>query len=245
MWKKCNQLKVFVTGCSRGLGLAIVRDSLVNGCEVFGCARTESDEVGSLTESFRERFHFFKTDLSKPEFIDDLHRHVPVMDGLDVVVFNAAVGTDGLLASMGSNEIRESVGMNLISPMLLAREAIKGMLLRGGGKLIFISSVAAKHGFRGLSVYSAAKAGLLGFSKTLAREYGSKGIRSNVIMPGFLETEMSSTIGSQQLESVKRRIPVGRLGQAEDVVGMVRFLMSPEADYVNGGEFIIDGGMGS
>ena len=217
----------------------------MNGCEVFGCARTESQEVGRLNERFSGRFHFFKTDLSKPEFIDDVHDSVPVMDGLDIVVFNAAVGTDGLLAAMGSDEIRESVGMNLISPMLLAREVVKGMLLKGGGQLIFISSVAARHGFRGLSVYSAAKAGLLGFSRSLAREYGSRGIRSNVIMPGFLETEMSSTIGSRQLDSVKRRIPLGRLGQSEDVVGMVRFLMSPEAAYVNGSEFVVDGGMGT
>ncbi len=238
-------MKVFVTGCSRGLGLAVAVDCLENGHVVYGCARRESQAAAELLKQHPGRFHFFTTDLSDPGFLTDVHRSVPVLDGLGAVVFNAAVGTDGLLASMSSEVIRESVGMNLISPMILAREAIKGMLLNGGGRLIFISSVAARHGFRGLSVYSAAKAGLLGFSRTLAREYGSRGIRSNVVMPGFLETEMSSTIEPRQLESVRRRIPTGRLGQAGDVVGMVRYLMSPEADYVNGAEFVVDGGMGS
>src|SRR5690606_6564358 len=132
----------------------------------------------------------------------------------------------------------------LTSVMLLAREVIKGMLARGrGGSLVFISSIAARTGLSGLSVYSATKGGLLAFSRALSREYGARGIRSNCVLPGFLETEMSATLSEEARERLKRRTPLHRLGQAEDVAGLVFFLLSDDARHITGGEYVVDGGM--
>ena len=237
--------KILITGCSRGLGLTLAESFLGEGNEVFGCARNQTDGVRELIKKYGDRFHFFEVDLSQDGFLDVMHTHVPILDGLDCCVFNAAAGVDGLLASMSESDMRQAIELNLISPMLLAREVVKGMLIQGGGNLIFISSIAAKIGFKGLSVYSATKSAITGFSKTLAREYGAKGIRSNVVLPGFLETEMSGGLQNKQIESIKRRIPVGLLGQTSDVVGVVEFLMSEDANYVNGTEIVVDGGMSS
>lgn len=237
--------RILVTGCSRGLGFAIAADFLAAGHRVYGCARHHSVGVNQLEMLGGERFQFSHCDFGDSDAMAGLCRTFPILDGMDVVVFNAAVGTEGILATMKESDLRHSMDVNLISPMILAREVIKGMLILGRGRLIFISSVAARTGFRGLSVYASAKAGLLGFSKSLAREYGARGIRSNVILPGFIETDMSAGLHGCQLESIQRRIPLGRLGQSGDVVGLVRFLASSEADYINGAEFTLDGGMTS
>jgi len=120
---------------------------------------------------------------------------------------------------------------------------VKGMLGSGrGGSVVFISSVAARTGFSGLSVYGATKGALVSFSKALAREYGRKGIRSNCVLPGFLDTEMSASLGEDQRKRLVRRAALGRLGQVEDVTGAVRFLLSDEAGYVTGTEVVVDGG---
>ena len=127
--------------------------------------------------------------------------------------------------------------------MLLAREAIKGMLTHGGGSLIFIASVAARTGFSGLAVYGAAKGGLVSFSRALAREYGKRGIRSNAVLPGFLETEMSQSLPVAKRDRIVGRTALKRLGAAHDVAGVVTFLLSEQARYVTGTEIVVDGGL--
>jgi len=238
-------LKVFITGVSRGLGLEISKSYLESGHTVFGCARQLTSKVSELQAEYSGSFHFFETDLSNQDSLETIHKNVPLIEGLDACILNAAIGVDGLLATMSEDVIRQGIEVNLTSNILLAREAVKGMLLRQTGNLVFISSVAAQTGFKGLSVYSATKSAILGFSKTIAREYGSKGIRSNVVMPGFLETDMSSGLENDQMEAIRRRIPLKRLGTPKDIVGLITFLTSEKADYITGGEFIIDGGMSS
>jgi 3-oxoacyl-[acyl-carrier protein] reductase len=115
-------------------------------------------------------------------------------------------------------------------------------MLARGGSLVFVSSVAARTGFSGLSVYAATKGALVSFSKVLAREYGGRGIRSNCVLPGFLETDMSATLSVEQRERLRRRSPLGRLGAVGDVVGAVRYLLSDEARFVTGTELVVDGG---
>jgi 3-oxoacyl-[acyl-carrier protein] reductase len=163
---------------------------------------------------------------------------------MDAFIANAAIGTEGLLTLTSESDLRGCVELNLTSVMLLAREILKGMLARGsGGSLLFISSIAARTGFPGLSVYGATKGALLAFSRALAREYGGRGIRSNCVLPGFLETEMSATLPETARDRLKRRTPLNRLGQVEDVAGLVSFLLSDEARHVTGSEYIVDGGM--
>ena len=126
--------------------------------------------------------------------------------------------------------------------LFLAREVIKGMLERGGS-LVFISSVAARTGFSGLAVYSATKGALVSLSRAIAREYGERGIRSNCILPGFLETDMNQDVDAETRARLARRTALKRLGQPEDVVGCVSFLISDAARYLTGAEIVVDGGM--
>jgi 3-oxoacyl-[acyl-carrier protein] reductase len=181
-------------------------------------------------------------DLSRSEDLSRVVQEARLLDGVDGFVANAALGTEGLLTLTSERALRECVEVNLVSVMLLAREVVKGMLGRGGS-LVFVSSVAATTGMSGLSVYSATKGGLVSFSRSLAREYGERGIRSNCVLPGFLETEMSASLGVDERERVARRTALKRLGQPEDVVGAVTFLLSDASRYVTGTELVVDGGL--
>jgi 3-oxoacyl-[acyl-carrier protein] reductase len=234
--------KVLVTGGSRGLGAEICRALLDEGRRVIACARAESPEVRRLARVYGERFEFVACDLAKPGHTKRLAKAARVLDGIDAFVANAGVAVDGLLTLSAEEKIRACLEVNLVSTMLLARECIKGML-KSGGSLVFVSSVAARTGLAGLSVYGATKAGLIGFSRSLAREYGARGIRSNCVLPGFLETEMSATLSEERRQSVTRRTALGRLGQGQDVVGAICFLLSDEARYITGTELVVDGGM--
>lgn len=182
-------------------------------------------------------------DFSDPDAPTSLAKSARLLDGLHGLVLNAAIGTDGLLTLTSESELRECVQVNLIAPMLLARQAIKGMLANGGGTLVFISSVAARVGFSGLSVYGATKGGLVSFSRAIAREYGERGIRSIAVLPGFLETEMSARLEPGDRKRIERRTALKRLGTVEDVAGVVRFLLSEDARYITGTEIVADGGL--
>jgi 3-oxoacyl-[acyl-carrier protein] reductase len=163
---------------------------------------------------------------------------------LDGFVANAAVGLDGMLTMTAEADLRRCVELNLVAPMLLAREVIKGMLAAGrAGSLVFVSSVAARTGFTGLSVYGATKGGLVAFARSLAREYGERGIRANSVLPGFLATEMTAGLDQGRRSAIVRRTALKRLGETGDVAGAVAFLLSDEASYVTGTEIVIDGGM--
>ena len=234
--------KILVTGGSRGLGLAICRRMLADGWHVLTVSRRATPELEKLVEESGGRLEYFSHDLAAPGAVAELAGEARLLDGVDGFVANAAVGTEGLLTLLGEEAVRRTVDVNLTATMLLAREVLKGMLVRGCGSLVFVSSVAARTGFSGLSVYGATKGALVSFSKALAREYGRKGIRSNCVLPGFLETEMSASLGEEQRKRVARRSALGRLGQVEDVSGVVRFLLSEEARYITGTEVVVDGG---
>ncbi len=234
--------RVLVTGGSRGLGLAICQRMLREGWEVITTSRRPTPEIEALVREHPGRCEYLLADVAKAEDRDRLCAAARVLDGLDGFVANAAIGTEGLLTLMPEPSVRECVEVNLLSTILLTRQVVKGMLSRGGS-LVFVSSVAARTGFSGLSVYAATKGALASFSRALAREYGERGVRANCILPGFLETDMSATLSAEQQERVRRRTALRRLGRVEDVVGAVRFLLSDEAQYVTGSEWTIDGGL--
>lgn len=234
--------RVLVTGGSRGLGLAICRRLLGEGWHVITAARRVTPELESALAQFSERLEFHAVDFANPKAVEILAHKARLLDGIDGFVANAAVGTEGLLTLTSGSAIRDTMEVNLVAPMLLARETVKGMLITGGS-LIFISSVAATTGLSGLSVYSASKGALVSFSRALAREYGERGIRSNCILPGFLTTEMSAGLAPDQRERVQRRTALKRLGTAEEVTGAVSFLLSEDARYITGTELVVDGGL--
>ncbi|MEK7674965.1 MAG: SDR family oxidoreductase [Verrucomicrobiota bacterium] len=234
--------RVLITGGSRGLGLAICRRLLTEGYHVVTASRRLSPELAELRHQHSDRLEFYAVDFADKDAAAQLSLSARLLEGVDAFVANAAIGTEGLLTLTSNSAVEECIQVNLAAPILLAREVIKGMLTRGGS-LVFISSVAAKTGFAGLSVYAATKGALVSFSRSLAREYGERGIRSNCILPGFLETEMSQSLGEEDRVRLRQRIALKRLGQVQDVVGCVSFLISDEARYVTGTEVVIDGGL--
>jgi len=235
---------MIITGGSRGLGLAMARRFLADGWHVVAVARAETAEVRDLASSWSGSFRFVACDLSDAGAgVGRLSAEANLLEGYDACIFNAAVGLDGLLTLTSEDALRNAVELNLVAPMLLAREVVKGMLRRHrGGSLVFVSSIAARTGLAGLSVYGATKGGLLSFSRSLAREYGPRGIRSNCVLPGFLDTAMTASLGGEARERLVRRTPLARLGEPEDVVGAVAYLLSDDARHVTGAELVVDGG---
>ena len=224
------------------MGLAICRRLVADGWHVVTASRHKSSELASLLDASNGRVEHYTVDFAQRQAVSLLCEQAKLLDGVDGFVANAAVATEGLLTLASQTAIEDCLRVNLLASILLARAVIKGMLKRGGS-LVFISSVAARIGLSGLTTYSATKGGLLSFSKALAREYGGRGIRSNVILPGFLETEMSRSLSKADQTRAIRRTALKRLGRVDDVVGCVGFLLSEEASYITGGEFVIDGGL--
>ena len=236
--------RVFITGVSRGLGLVMAAGLLEDGWNVVGTARRRSVDVERLEAKYPHQFQFHPADLGQAGDVESLIEVTRILDGYQAFISNAGVGVDGLLTLQSPEAIREGLEVNLMAPILLARAAVKGMLERGG-VLVFIASIAARTGFSGLSTYAAAKAGLVGFSRSVAREYGSRNIRSNCILPGFLETEMTGGLDEGRRGQLRRRTPLGRLGRPEDVMGVVRLLVSDAGQHISGTEIVVDGGMGA
>ncbi|MHB8524397.1 MAG: SDR family NAD(P)-dependent oxidoreductase [Limisphaerales bacterium] len=233
--------RILVTGGTRGLGLAVCHRLLAQGYRVAATARRLSPELSELLEQSKGRLEFFAADLTKENAVPRLAKVARLLEGLDGLVANAGMGADALLTLTPDRPIRECIQVNLVAPIILAREVIKGMLGHGGS-LVFVSSVAARTGLPGLSVYAASKGGLIAFSRTIAREYGKWGIRSNCVLPGFLDTEMTASLDSQSRRRILKRTALTRLGHPIDVVGAICFLLSDDSRYITGTEMMVDGG---
>lgn len=231
--------RAFLTGGSRGLGLTLCQNLLNEGWQVATVSRAMSPELETLLAR-NDRLQYLPLDLANRDEVDAFCQSDFLSD-LDAFISNAAVGLEGLLTLTPPAEIERCIQVNLTAPIILAREAVKGMLNRGGS-LVFISSVAANNGLAGLSTYSATKGALISFSKAIAREYGERGIRANCILPGFLDTEMSRSLPATERARVERRSALKRLGQPDDVVGAVQFLLSEQARFITGTEIVVDGG---
>jgi len=234
--------RILVTGGSRGLGLAICRTLAQAGYKVVTVSRNGSPELSQAISNFPGKIESHHADLSDTKNLRKLYRDWQGAEGFDGFVANAAIGTEGLLTLTSAEKIESCIQLNLTSVILLTREIVKGMLARGGS-LIFVASITAVRGYSGLSVYSATKGALLSFSRSLAREYGPRSIRSNCVLPGFLETEMTQGLPVEDKQRIARRTSLQRLGQPPDVTGTVKFLLSDEAQYITGAEFVVDGGL--
>ncbi len=227
--------RVMITGTSRGLGRAIALD-LSQDHQVVGIAR--GPWQGDVPDRYE---HIDGVDLGAAELPQDL---VPRIRECDVLVNNAAIAFDGILATQSSESIRALLDVNLFGVINLSKLFIREKLAsRRPGIIVNIGSVVAERGYKGLAVYSATKGALTSMTQALAREMGSKGFRINIVHPGFLETDMSHGLDERQREQIIRRTPLGRLGVAEDVVPLIRFLISPGAQFITGQEFVVDGGL--
>jgi len=234
---------VVVTGASRGLGLAVAQRLAGDGFRVVAVARTRGDGLGDLQERHgADRVAFVAHDLAVPAGVPDLARclvrdHGPVW----ALVNNAGLGTDGVLATMHAADIDRLLAVNLHAPMLLTKHLCRGMLERREGRIVNVSSIVARTGFSGLSVYGATKAGLEGFTRSLARELGRAGVTVNAVAPGFLATDMTAGLAGDQLDRVRRRAPLG-LPLVADAAAAVAWLLGPDAARVTGSVVTVDGG---
>lgn len=234
---------VIVTGASKGLGLAICRQALISGFVVVALARTLSKELEDMTTASDERCYYLRADLSDLGHIPALCRQIVKTFGRPYgLINNAAAGHDGVLATMPNGEIDHLMRLNVQSPMLLTKYLLRSMLLNRKGRIINISSIIAKTGFNGLSVYAATKAALEGFSKSLAREVGKAGITVNCVAPGYMQTDMTGDLQGEKLAAIKRRSPLGKLATVEDAAAMVIFLLSEQASSITGTVMTVDAG---
>lgn len=236
--------KVLVTGASRGIGQAIAIALARAGGEVTGTATSEAG-AARIEAQLREagvEGHGCVLDISDADSVMALVEALG--DGMpDVLVNNAGITRDNLLLRMKPEEWETVIQTNLTGVFRLTRSALRPMIKRRWGRIINIGSVVADIGNPGQANYCAAKAGLEGFTRSLAKEVAARGITANVVAPGFIETDMTRNLAEAQREALAGQIPAGRLGTPEDVAGLVAFLASDAASYVTGQTLHVNGGM--
>jgi 3-oxoacyl-[acyl-carrier protein] reductase len=235
---------IVVTGASRGLGLSMARVLAAAGYSVIGVARTESAELTQLMgNAGAGRVHFRALDLFEtaaiPSFVKGLRREFGSLYGL---VNNAGIGTGGLLANMQDAQIEKMVRLNTIAPVLLTKYVVRSMMADGAGRIINVSSIVTFTGYTGLAVYSATKASLVGFTRSLAREVGKVGITVNAVAPGFVDTHMTEGLDEEARARIVRRSALGRLVSADDIAHAVEFLLSEKAGNITGTVLTVDAG---
>jgi 3-oxoacyl-[acyl-carrier protein] reductase len=235
-----------VTGASQGLGRAIAETLAANGAAVALVARSAAKlaTVAAGIRSAGGRAEEFTCDVSKPEeVLATVEAVVAKLGRLDVLVNNAGVTRDTLLPRMGDEEWDEVLLTNLRGPFLFTRAASRPMMQQRYGRIINVASVSGMIGNAGQANYSASKAGLIGFTKTVSKELAGRKITVNAVAPGFIASDMTAALGPALLDEVKKRVPVKRLGEAWEIAEAVLFLASPSSGYVNGQVIVVDGGL--
>ena len=233
-----------VTGATGGIGGAIARSLHAQGATVV-LSGTREAVLADLAKELGERAFFAAANLSDAESVDGLVARAEEAAGgpLDILVANAGITKDGLLMRMKDEDFQSVIQINLESYFRLTRAAVKGMMKRRSGRIIGVTSVVGVTGNPGQTNYSASKAGMIGFSKSLAQEVGSRGITVNCIAPGFIASPMTDVLNDQQREAILTKIPSGRLGTGEEIAAAAVYLSSNEAAYVTGQTLHVNGGM--
>jgi 3-oxoacyl-[acyl-carrier protein] reductase len=231
--------RALVTGGSRGIGLAIVQELARAGAEVVIGYRSGADEASALADEVGGRA--VQADIASPE---EAARLVEGAGDLDILVNNAGLTRDGLLARMSDEDWREVIETNLSSVFYTCRAVTRPMMRKRAGAIVNVSSIVGLHGNFGQTNYAASKAGIIGFTKSLARELGSRGVRANVVAPGYVKTRLTDVLPEEATSLMLTNTPLGRLGDPEDVAGAVRFLCSDEAAFITGDVLLVDGGLG-
>ncbi len=235
-----------VTGASRGIGRAIALQLARQGAQVVGTATSEAGaaSIGEYLSSAGLKGRGLVLDVSNAASVDACFKDLDAREGTpSILVNNAGVTRDGLLMRMSAEDWQAVLETDLSSVYRTCKAVMRGMMKARHGRIINIASVIAVMGNAGQSNYAAAKAGMIGFSKSLAREVGSRGITVNVVAPGFIVTDMTDALSEDSRNALLAQVPLGRLGSADDVAHAVAFLASKEAGYITGETIHVNGGM--
>jgi 3-oxoacyl-[acyl-carrier protein] reductase len=228
-----------VTGASKGIGRAIAAELARAGASVVVGYRSGKDEAEALAAEIGGRA--VQADVSNPE---EAARLVEEAGDVDVLVNNAGLTRDGLLARMSDEDWRVVMETNLSSVFYTCRAVTRPMMKKRAGSIVNISSVVGVHGNWGQTNYAASKAGIIGFTKSIARELGSRNVRANVVAPGYVKTQLTEVLPEEATAAMLQNTPLARLGEPQDVAGAVRFLCSDEASFITGEVLLVDGGLG-
>ncbi len=227
---------VLVTGGNRGIGFAIAQKLRAAGDTVIVTSRS-GEPISGLNG--------VKCDVSDTNSVETAFTEIEEKFGfVEVLIANAGITRDGLIMRMSDTDIDEVINTNLFGAIRVARRATKNMLKARYGRIIFISSVVGLMGSAGQVNYAAAKAGLVGVARSLARELGSRGVTANVIAPGFVDTDMTADLSAERKQEILANVPLGRYASADEIAEVVKFIASNEAGYVSGAVIPVDGGLG-
>lgn len=241
-----NDQITVVTGSTRGIGKAVAESFAEAGATVIITGRSEETVARTVKELTEKGWEAdgFACDVSD---MDDVEKTVnKILDkykGVDILVNNAGITRDNLLLRMSETDWNDVININLKGVFHFTKAVSKTMLKARKGKIINIASIIGITGNAGQSNYAASKAGIIGFTKSVARELASRGITANAVAPGYIQTDMTGELSEKAREDILKSIPLGRLGQASDVAGTCLFLASKEADYITGQTIVVDGGM--
>jgi 3-oxoacyl-[acyl-carrier protein] reductase len=244
--EKLKDKVAVVTGGNRGIGKAVALELAKNGASVAICGTNEETLKGTATEIEKLGVKCLaqKVDVSKETEVEVFSKAVLESFGkLDILVNNAGITKDNLLLRMGAQEWDDVIQVNLKSAFLMTKVFVKPMMKARQGRIVNMTSIVGVRGNAGQANYAASKAGLIGLTKTTAREFASRNITCNAVAPGFIQTDMTNALGDKAKEELLKEIPLGYLGEPKDIAGVVLFLASEEARYITGQVICVDGGM--
>lgn len=237
----------FVTGATRGIGKATAKLLLQNDIKVIiGYAHSDklAEEIVKNASENGKQAIAAKIDLSDAASIEkSLKELIDKVGTIDYLVNNAGIAEDGLLLVSSSDKITGTINTNLVASMTVTKFVLRGMIKKRFGSIVNMSSIVGEDGNAGQTAYAASKAGIIGFTRSLAKEVASRNIRVNAIAPGFIQTDMTGVLSENDKNKIANRIPLNRLGKPEDVANLALFLLSEEANYITGNTIRIDGGL--
>jgi 3-oxoacyl-[acyl-carrier protein] reductase len=234
-----------ITGGARGIGKETAQKFLQEGAKVVICDRDRSAGMAVLEEfGDKNRVEFFEVDVTNTEQIEEMVQStIDTYGRIDILINNAGITIDGFLTKMNEADWEKVIAVNLSGVFKFTKAVIPVMIEQGSGAIINASSVVGLYGNIGQTNYAATKAGVIGLTKSWAKEFGPKGIRVNAIAPGFIETDMTSTVPKKVLDIMKEKTPLKKLGKPEDIASAYLFLASDDADFINGAVLSVDGGL--
>ncbi|ANO33314.1 3-oxoacyl-ACP reductase FabG [Vibrio breoganii] len=232
-----------VTGASRGIGRSIAETLVARGATVIGTATSENG-AAAISEYLGDKGKGMALNVTDPASIESVLKEITTEFGpLDILVNNAGITRDNLLMRMKDDEWTDIMDTNLTSIFRLSKAVLRGMMKKKCGRIINVGSVVGTMGNAGQTNYAAAKAGVIGFTKSMAREVASRGVTVNTVAPGFIETDMTKALNDEQRAATLSSVPAGRLGDPREIAAAVAFLASPDAAYITGETLHVNGGM--